>query len=263
MRLFVIILQVDTLRHHELGIINRKPPLQWCTPLQYFNKKTIFQEKPTIRLQTFPGELRIIIIIIIKFPEGCVHCPPWFINLWPATLFHFFNQFNLYLIAIICKTASGIIALPISDVYIIILRILSGHFVTKHKQTAANKATKYTKNNYNNNNNRNNIDNNNNEYSRNSAKGGVHKTTYDDSYKTSKERLEADKNNEVYKFVSEPWPSGSGGGGSVTSQHNHKSDIKLANNLDENSNVELTALVSFPGSGNTWLRYLLQQATGR
>lgn len=24
----------------------------------------------------------------------------------------------------------------------------------------------------------------------------------------------------------------------------------------------LTALASFPGSGNTWLRYLLQQATG-
>lgn len=25
----------------------------------------------------------------------------------------------------------------------------------------------------------------------------------------------------------------------------------------------LTALASFPGSGNTWLRYLLQQATGK
>lgn len=29
-----------------------------------------------------------------------------------------------------------------------------------------------------------------------------------------------------------------------------------------NNGRELTALVSFPGSGNTWLRYLLQQATG-
>ncbi|EGK97346.1 AGAP003962-PC [Anopheles gambiae str. PEST] len=29
-----------------------------------------------------------------------------------------------------------------------------------------------------------------------------------------------------------------------------------------NSKPELAALVSFPGSGNTWLRYLLQQATG-
>ncbi|XP_055639655.1 WSCD family member AAEL009094 [Toxorhynchites rutilus septentrionalis] len=30
----------------------------------------------------------------------------------------------------------------------------------------------------------------------------------------------------------------------------------------KSSNRELTALVSFPGSGNTWLRYLLQQSTG-
>lgn len=52
--------KVDTLRHHELGVINRRPPLQWCTPLQYLNKnkKTIVQqEKATIRLQTFPGKI--------------------------------------------------------------------------------------------------------------------------------------------------------------------------------------------------------------
>lgn len=30
----------------------------------------------------------------------------------------------------------------------------------------------------------------------------------------------------------------------------------------ESENKQVTALASFPGSGNTWLRYLLQQATG-
>lgn len=39
--------------------------------------------------------------------------------------------------------------------------------------------------------------------------------------------------------------------------------------IDESKNnaeyqiTGLTALASFPGSGNTWLRYLLQQATGK
>lgn len=39
------------------------------------------------------------------------------------------------------------------------------------------------------------------------------------------------------------------------------------NKMTENKEVEivrgLSALVSFPGSGNTWLRYLLQQSTGK
>jgi hypothetical protein len=33
-------------------------------------------------------------------------------------------------------------------------------------------------------------------------------------------------------------------------------------NDKENAAKPIAALVSFPGSGNTWLRYLLQQATG-
>lgn len=39
-------------------------------------------------------------------------------------------------------------------------------------------------------------------------------------------------------------------------------DNKLRNNFDDISSHHLTALASFPGSGNTWLRYLLQQSTG-
>lgn len=54
--------QTDSLRHHELGVVNRKGlgALKWCTTLQYldeYNKKTISQPQETFihRLQTFPG----------------------------------------------------------------------------------------------------------------------------------------------------------------------------------------------------------------
>ena len=49
-----------------------------------------------------------------------------------------------------------------------------------------------------------------------------------------------------------------------TAKSNAQANI-LNNDMNElkyNSNM-LTALASFPGSGNTWLRYLLQQATGK
>lgn len=39
-------------------------------------------------------------------------------------------------------------------------------------------------------------------------------------------------------------------------------DKKRANEFLVHGGGGLTALASFPGSGNTWLRYLLQQATG-
>lgn len=39
-------------------------------------------------------------------------------------------------------------------------------------------------------------------------------------------------------------------------------DIKLRKDFNDFPNRRLTALASFPGSGNTWLRYLLQQSTG-
>lgn len=41
----------------------------------------------------------------------------------------------------------------------------------------------------------------------------------------------------------------------------HERDKKQTHKLNEEIRG-LTALVSFPGSGNTWLRYLLQQSTG-
>ncbi|CRL01941.1 CLUMA_CG015069, isoform A [Clunio marinus] len=46
----------------------------------------------------------------------------------------------------------------------------------------------------------------------------------------------------------------------MKSDNNEFNDNDSNNN--NNDNEKVTALASFPGSGNTWLRYLLQQATG-
>lgn len=74
-------------------------------------------------------------------------------------------------------------------------------------------------------------------------------------------------NNEVYHLVTQHWPN---------TKVNYQSNVNSNNryyvgNNNNNQNFHqhtdstsgLIALVSFPGSGNTWLRYLLQQATGK
>ena len=52
----------------------------------------------------------------------------------------------------------------------------------------------------------------------------------------------------------------------IQTEHGHKSDSVINwchnNKLWPNSTRPRVALASFPGSGNTWLRYLLQQSTG-
>lgn len=42
-----------------------------------------------------------------------------------------------------------------------------------------------------------------------------------------------------------------------------RKNMELSSSSLARENHGLTALASFPGSGNTWLRYLLQQATGQ
>ncbi|XP_063695532.1 WSCD family member AAEL009094 [Culicoides brevitarsis] len=161
----------DPLKTHELGIINRKPPLQWCTKLRFLDNdgdgdRTIQQQK---RFQTFPG--------------------------------HYVKK----------RIAPN----PHNRNYVI-----------SHP------------------------DHENNSHGAPDAKTSDLKR-FDDSYKSAEQQDEHENaiDNEIYKFQTEPWPSGA------------KYDKKLYNRYKNDANG-LTALVSFPGSGNTWLRYLLQQSTG-
>lgn len=73
------------------------------------------------------------------------------------------------------------------------------------------------------------------------------KTRYDPLYSRTRRKLEAKMIQNRLENV--------GGGGLLTPAPTEKKK--------HNEEVRgLTALISFPGSGNTWLRYLLQQATG-
>lgn len=225
--IILLLTQSDPLRHHELGIINRKPPLQWCTKLRFIdnsgsndiNGRTI-QAHEYNRLQTFPGH----------FIKHRIAIPP------SATLTHSYYSFNR-------------------------------NHITSH-----------------NGNNNENSHNNNNSHGAQSSNLDMkynkkssdlistnNKKRFDDSYKS--EQHENAANNEIYKFITEPWPSG---------RHTDDKSKNLFNNINNNNNNNndnlasekrvnnqnsahngLTALVSFPGSGNTWLRYLLQQSTGK
>lgn len=98
---------------------------------------------------------------------------------------------------------------------------------------------------------------------------------------------ESNNNNEIYHMVTEKWPNDAyyksylnsqsitsltNSDGSKTSSgksrvdRSHSFTARDSNKLEreyDHNGPALTALVSFPGSGNTWLRYLLQQATGK
>uniref|UniRef100_A0A336MU61 CSON006209 protein n=1 Tax=Culicoides sonorensis TaxID=179676 RepID=A0A336MU61_CULSO len=209
----------ESLRHHELGIINRKPPLQWCTKLRFIDNsgKTIKSHEMN-RLQTFPGH----------FVKHRIAIPP------SATLTHSYYSFN----------RNHIISHN------------SNNFINNksHGTSSADiKTSDLVKNNNNNENRR----------------------RFDDSYKSEHEQQkENSADNEIYKFITEPWPSGRYSAGNTDKSKNffnnnnkHKdntNNLASERNIKNNNNYDhnLVALVSFPGSGNTWLRYLLQQATG-
>lgn len=192
------------MRHHELGIINRKPPLQWCTKLHYLDSsKTIHSISPINRLQTFPGH---------------------FVKQRQSTKYYRHNLHN---------TNTG------------------------------------NNNNQNNNNNKFHDSNNNSHGAQSSNYLGL--KSFDDRYKSQSSReREQLQNNENSILITEPWPSGIGKSKAFAYNNIYNSNNNnnnLGNKLGEKtSNIEngakLTSLVSFPGSGNTWLRYLLQQATG-
>lgn len=206
--------QSDPLRHHELGIINRKPPLQWCTKLRFLDNSGDSYDRtiqPHNRLQTFPGH----------FVKQRIAIPP------SATLTHNYYSFNR-------------------------------NHITSH-------------NGNNNNNDSHGAQSSNSEYKKSSDLLTNNKKTFDDSYKSEQQEQENAVNNEVYKFITEPWPSGhytEDKSKNLFNNINNKDNNNLASEKKAHNNQNaahntLTALVSFPGSGNTWLRYLLQQSTGK
>lgn len=72
-----------------------------------------------------------------------------------------------------------------------------------------------------------------------------------------KEKESKSKNNDKTKLSYEKiWPNNK----YLRNQNNQK--LLQNGKLKEFRGNNLIALASFPGSGNTWLRYLLQQATG-
>lgn len=87
------------------------------------------------------------------------------------------------------------------------------------------------------------------------------KAEFDDRYVSNREteKIKSKYGNDEFKITYEKlWPK---------QIRNQKSLKKLKednnNKLNDMIPKNLIALASFPGSGNTWLRYLLQQATGK
>ncbi|XP_052866305.1 WSCD family member AGAP003962 [Anopheles cruzii] len=159
--------EFETIRNRDLGLMGKKPPLQWCTELHYLGAPTRQPRTPTKLLQTFPG--------------------------------HFVKKFNVY----------------------------SYHNNQNlHSASAAAVAPEPER----------------------ATDGGAIRN---DGIAGSSSRSVWPKSDQLNgKLVHN--------GDSVR----RDSDARWARERSGPAGTGLTALVSFPGSGNTWLRYLLQQATG-
>lgn len=85
----------------------------------------------------------------------------------------------------------------------------------------------------------------------------VIESMFDDGFK-EKDKESKSKSNDKLKSSSyeKIWPNNK----YLRNQNNQK--LLQNGKLKEFRGNNLVALASFPGSGNTWLRYLLQQATG-
>ena len=95
------------------------------------------------------------------------------------------------------------------------------------------------------------------------------KINFDDKYVDPKSAASADKKstygNDEFKITYEKiWPKHKRNQNDVKKINEHNNNNNNKNNkLSTTVPKNLIALASFPGSGNTWLRYLLQQATGK
>lgn len=91
----------------------------------------------------------------------------------------------------------------------------------------------------------------------NGGEGAVVEPMFDVGFKETKDKESKSTSNDKMKSSYEKiWPNNK----YLRNQNNQK--LLQNGKLKEFRGNNLVALASFPGSGNTWLRYLLQQATG-
>uniref|UniRef100_A0A182J434 Sulfotransferase domain-containing protein n=1 Tax=Anopheles atroparvus TaxID=41427 RepID=A0A182J434_ANOAO len=163
--------EFETMRNRDVGLMGKKPPLQWCTELHYRDAPARLPRKPPKLLQTFPG--------------------------------HFVKKFSVY-----------------------------SYHQGKGGDVGAGKQH------------------NQNLHSAPEPAAGAGAQPNDGSVATG-----------PGSSSQSVWPNGDAPSGKLVDSDSVRSSDGLRR-ANGRSKVELAALVSFPGSGNTWLRYLLQQATG-
>ncbi|XP_058130604.1 WSCD family member AGAP003962 [Anopheles ziemanni] len=172
--------EFETLRNRDLGLMGKKPPLQWCTELHYRDAPARVPRKPPKLLQTFPG--------------------------------HFVKKFSVYSYHQ-GKGGSGGSSSSSSGSN-------NGDLRKQHNQNLHSVPEP--------------------------AGGAVPLVGSLASPVTSSSSQSV-------------WPNN---GDAPSGKLVDSDSVRSSEGQLRRSKPELAALVSFPGSGNTWLRYLLQQATG-
>uniref|UniRef100_A0A182PZX8 Sulfotransferase domain-containing protein n=1 Tax=Anopheles farauti TaxID=69004 RepID=A0A182PZX8_9DIPT len=170
--------EFETMRNRDLGLMGKKPPLQWCTELHYLDAPVRAPRKPPKLLQTFPG--------------------------------HFVKKFSVY---------------------------------NYHGSGSSSGGNSHNSNNQN---------------LHSVPGGGAGARTDDGSVAVPSAGVASGHSSSHPGRPNSDAPSGK----LVDSDSVRSSDVWRGKGAAHHAKPELTALVSFPGSGNTWLRYLLQQATG-
>ncbi|XP_003436671.2 WSCD family member AGAP003962 [Anopheles gambiae] len=179
--------EFETIRNRDLGLMGKKPPLQWCTELHYLDAPIRTPRKPPKLLQTFPG--------------------------------HFVKKFNVY------NYRGGGNNGGSSN---------SGNSHNQNLHSAPGAAVQ---------------------------PGGQ---TVDDGDTLAGPPAVASFAGGSPGSPSHPVRPNGGdpSSGKLVDSDSVRSRGAVGRPKGQQSKPELAALVSFPGSGNTWLRYLLQQATG-
>lgn len=193
--------EFETIRNRDMGLMGKKPPLQWCTELHYLGTPTRLPRTPPKLLQTFPGHF------VKKFSVYSYH--------------HNNNNQNLHSPAA-AAAAAAVEAPPEADTP---ARQPDRTGSSRSDNDASERVPGPVRGG---------------DTVASSIAGSSSRSVWPNSDQLSSGKLV--DSNSVSRTGDGRWPS--------RRERNPKSP-------------GLAALVSFPGSGNTWLRYLLQQATGK